>query len=241
MRFVRNAIGRYAALAAGCVATLCAAPPHVARAAEAPAWRTPAWLALRPGTLARVDTAPWPTFDEPEAALTHAARSLARDFSDDFARPDDIVYEPVGVRVRIVRVLPGARVALVRGLGAAWQAYAPVDRMLPEVPRGTVLRAAGGFAGSADFYPALDSPEPLPAGIATRATVVVLGMGAAPYSTQSADLVRVNVRVRSGSLRGRVGWIPVAYTGLPVTAVPAQAENAAKACVCRILRFEATP
>jgi len=199
----------------------------------------PAWLFLGPGTVARVDEAPWPVFDEPEAALTASAVSLERDFTADLARPNDVLFEPIGVRVRVVRVLPGKGIALVRGLAAPWTAYAPVDRLFPEVPAGTLLRIAGGFAGFADFFPRLNAPLRHAGGLATGTDVTVLGMGAAPYDPESSDLVRLDVRVLSGTERGRTGWVAAGFTGIPLDRVPATADRASKACGCRLLRFDA--
>ena len=54
----------------------------------------------------------------------------------------------------------------------------------------------------------------------------------------SADLVRVRVRVLDGTLRGRTGWVAVAYTGIPVDRLPATAQVAEKACRCRLVQFE---
>ncbi|MBD5633636.1 MAG: hypothetical protein IAI49_04065 [Candidatus Eremiobacteraeota bacterium] len=110
--------------------------------------------------------------------------------------------------------------------------------MVPEVPSGTALRAAGGFGGFADFYPRRETPARQAARIETGTSLVALAMGAAPYDANSNDFIRVEVRVRSGPQRGRTGWISVDYTGLPVASVPASAETAAKACRCLIVRFE---
>jgi hypothetical protein len=225
MRAPRRAFALAAALAS----------PLVPRAAAA----DPAWLSLGPGTIARVDEAPWPVFDEPEAALTASAVSLERDFTADLARPNDVLYEPVGVRVRVVRVLPGKGIAFVRALGAPWAAYAPVDRLFPEVPTGTLLRIAGGFAGFADFFPRLNTPLRHAGGLATGTDVSVLGMDAAPYDPESSDLVRIDVRVLGGPERGRTGWVAAGFTGVPVGHVPASADRASQACRCRIVRFNA--
>jgi hypothetical protein len=192
---------------------------------------------LAPGVEARVDLAPWPTFDEPEAALASAPDSLARDFSADLARPNDVVYEPVGVRVRVLRVLAGGRIALVRGIAGDWRAYAPVERLIPEIPPGTRLRAAGGFAGFADLYPTLVGRDTEP--VATGSPLVALDMGTATFDRNVADFVRVRVRVLGGAARGRTGWIPAAFTGIPATAA-VEEETAAKACACRLVRFEGT-
>jgi len=195
-------------------------------------------LRLAAGTAARVDIAPWPGYDEPEAALAASAASLERDFSADLARPNDVFYEPIGVRVRIVRALAGGRIALVRGMAADWVAYAPLDRLVPEVPPGTRLRVAGGFGGFADFLPALDAPQAQARELATGTGLVALGMGAATVAAGDSDLVRVEVRVLTGPERGRTGWIPAAFTGIPLARPPAQSEEAVRACLCRLVRFE---
>jgi hypothetical protein len=198
----------------------------------------PAWLRLAAGTAARVDVAPWPVYDEPEAALTGSAASLERDFTADLARPNDVVYEPAGVRVRLVRVLAGNRIALVRAMAGDWVAYAPLDRVVPEVPAGTRLRVAGGFGGFADFSPALDAPEAQARPLATGTGLVALGMGTATAAGGDSDLVRVHVRVLAGPERGRTGWIPAAFTGIPLASPPPQSEEAVRACLCRLVRFE---
>jgi hypothetical protein len=213
-------------------------------AAEQPGTSTaPRWLRLAAGTAARVDVAPWPVYDEPEAALTASAASLERDFSADLARPNDVVYQPIGVRVRLVRVLAGNRIALVRGTAGAgdWVAYAPLDRVVPEVPAGTRLRVAGGFGGFAEFLPALDTPEAQARELATGTALVALGMGAATIAGGDSDLVRVNVRVLAGPERGQTGWIPAAFTGIPLARPPAHSEEAVRACLCRLVRFGAEP
>jgi len=227
---------RLPALAAIAAAAVAFATEHGPLAA-APG--LPAWLAARPGTLALVDQAPWYDSDEPEAALTASAASLKRDFSTDPARPDDVVYRPIGVRVRIARLVGGSHLALVYGIterAERWTAYAPLDRLVPEIPPGTILRAAGGFGGFADFYPALDSRQEQAARIATGSQLVALGVGVAPFDPDSPDLVRVHVRVLSGRRKGSSGWIGAAYTGIPagpgaVTSAPE------RACGCRLAAF----
>ena len=205
----------------------------VARAATL----VPAWLALRPGTIARVDIAPWLVSDEPEAALTQSPGSLARNFSDDATRPGDVLYQPIGVRVRILRLTDGGRIALVHGIGARFSGYAPLARLVPEIPAGTALVVAGGFEGFADFYSTLGTPEKRAVPIATGSRLAALEIGAAPYDPDSADLVRVRVRVLDGNLRGRTGWVSVAYTGIPADRLPATAQVAEKACRCRLVQF----
>jgi len=197
----------------------------------------PAWLELRAGATARVDIAPWLDSDEPEAAITQSATSLDRDFSADASRPADVVYEPIGVRVRVVGLRGGGHVALVRGVDRQFEGFAPVDRLVPEIPAGTALVAAGGFGGFADFYPALDTPEKRADRVATGSRLAALGVGVAPYDPDSADLVRVRVRVLDGALRGRIGWVSVSYTGLPAGSAPFAAEVAEKACGCRLIQF----
>ncbi len=214
----------------GAPARVTAARPAVARAA-------PGWLALRPGTGGRVDIAPWLVSDEPEAALTESAASIARDFTAHAERPGDVVFEPVGVRVRIVRVLPGARIAFVRGRDSRFVAYTLVTRLVPDVPPGTALRAAGGFQGFSDFFATLATPYKEATRLATGSALVALAMGTGPYDPDTSDLVRVRVRVLSGALRGRTGWLAVAYTGLPAGRLPRSAAVAEKACACRIVEF----
>jgi hypothetical protein len=203
----------------------------------APGEAIPAWLKLRPGTLARVDIAPWDDADEPEATLTSSAASLTQNFSDDATRPDDILYQPVGVRVRVVRAASDGRTILVHGIERRFEGFTLPARLVPEVPPGTVLVVAGGFGGFADFYPRLDTPEHEAERVATGSPLAVSGTDVAPYDPDSADLVRVRVRVLGGAMRGRTGWIAVAYTGLPETRVPASADVAEKACMCRLVRF----
>jgi len=210
-------------------------------AAVPPAHRAaPAWLVPRAGTLVRVDSAPWFDSDEPEAALTMSARSLRRDFSEDGTRPEDVVYEPVGVRARIVRVLHDG-IVLLHGTDRRWTGFAPLDRLVPEVPPGTHLVVAGGFGGFADFYPSLVTPEQSAARIATGTSVVALGSGVAPEDPGSANRVRVHVRVASGVLHGSTGWLEVPYTGLRQGSVARNATTAERACSCRLLSFSAPP
>jgi hypothetical protein len=211
----------------------CAEPSTMAGAADPP------WLLPRPGTLARVDTAPWLVSDEPEAALTESAASSARDFTASAQRPDDVRYEPIGAPVRIERILPGAQVVLVHGLEERWEAYAPFDRLVPAVPAGTALVAAGGFEGYADFYKNVDTRESGAERLATGSRLIVLGTGVAPYDPDSPGLVRLHVRITSGALRGRNGWVATGYTGLPVARLPDDAEVAERACSCRLIQFDA--
>jgi len=197
----------------------------------------PPWLALRAGAIARVDIAPWLVSDEPEAALTETAGSLERNFSDDADRPSDVVYRQVGIRVRVVSIGRDGRTALVHGIGDRFEAYAPIERLIPEIPTGTVLVTAGGFGGFSDFYPTLGTPEKNADRIATGSRLVAIGMGVSPYDPDSADLVRVHVRALDGNLRGRTGWLAVGYTGLPVTGPVQSADVAEKACNCRLAIF----
>ncbi len=218
---------------------VCATSAFFGGATGAEAAQVPAWLQLHPGTLARVDIAPWRVDDEPEAALTETAASMQHDFTSDASRPPDIVFRPVGTPVRIVRVLPGGTVALVHGIGRAWEAYTRIDRLAPEVPAGTTLIAAGGFEGFSDFYPSLATPEHAADRLPTRSKMIAIGMGAAAYDPDSADLVRVHVRVLSGTLAGHTGWVPVTYTGLPASA-DSLASQPEKTCSCRVVTFDDT-
>jgi hypothetical protein len=227
-------------LAALTVALLMGAPAETAGAAQDAV--LPAWLRPAPGAAGRIDQAPWYDSDEPEAMLTGSPRSLRRDFTADPTRPEDIVYEPIGVKVRIVRVL-GDGVTLVQGAGAGWTGYTRLSRLVPEIPPGTALRVAGGFGGFADFFPALGTPQRRAARIATGTPLVALGTGVAPYDPDSADLVRVHVRVLGGDLAGRTGWIAISYTGIPEAGItgdglPPSAKVAERACACRLVRFD---
>jgi hypothetical protein len=196
----------------------------------------PAWLTARPGTPARVEIAPWYVSDEPEAALTGSSSSLMRDFTADATRPEDVVYEPIGVRVRVVRLVDAGRVALVHGAGARWQAFAPLDRLVPEIPAGTKLRVAGGFGGFAEFYPALATKPERALQIATGTDLLALQIGVAPYDRALAIFVRVHVRVTSGELRGRSGWIGTNYVGV-ADEVSADAPMTEKVCRCVLVQF----
>ncbi len=198
----------------------------------------PAWLAPRPGTAARVEIAPWLVSDEPEAALTEGPASSLRDFTADPTRPEDVVYEPIGVRVRLVRLAGNGRVALVHAVGARWQAFAPLDRLVPEIPAGAKLRVAGGFGGFAEFYPALDTPRERALQIATGSDVLALRTGVAPYDRGQPAFVRVRVRVASGDLRGRTGWIGTAYVGAAAARIPAGAPTTEKVCSCLLVQFD---
>jgi hypothetical protein len=197
----------------------------------------PVWLAARPGAAARVEIAPWLVSDEPEAALTERPASLLRDFTADATRPEDVVYEPIGVRVRLVRLAGNGRVALVHALGARWQAFAPLDRLVPEIPVGTKLRVAGGFGGFAEFYPNLDTPPARALQIATGSDVLALRTGVAPYDRSQPEFVRVRVRVDSGELRGRTGWIGTAYVGAAAVKIPPDAPTTEKVCSCLLVQF----
>lgn len=220
-------------IAPALLAIACVAASLPARAAPG----DPAWLVLRPGSLARVDLAPWAVSDEPEAALTLGAASSARDYTADAERPGDVAYEPIGVSVRVVRVVR-AGVALVHGRTGRWQAYTRLERLIPDVPPGTALVAAGGFGGFADFYPTLGTKQPQAERLATGSGLAVLGTDVAPYDPDSSDLVRLHVRVTSGTLRGRSGWVAASYAGLPRKRLPADASVAERACACRLVQFD---
>jgi hypothetical protein len=216
------------------------AGPAATAAGEAGA--VPTWLRPAPGAAGRIDQAPWYDSDEPEAMLTGSPRSLRRDFAADPTRPEDIVYQPIGVKVRIVRVFDDG-VTLVQGAGGGWTGYTRLNRLVPEIPPGTALRVAGGFGGFADFFPALATPERRAARIATGTPLTALETGVAPYDPDSADLVRVHVRVLAGDLAGRTGWLATSYTGIPAPGIsgeglPPSARVAERACGCRLVRFD---
>jgi len=209
---------------------LCIALVLPARAA-APA---PSWLELRPGQVAWLGAAPWPV-DEPEAALSGSEDSAAKNPDDYAARPADAVHEPIGLRVIIERVYED-KVARVRPVGLAWSAYTRLDHLAPEIPVGTDLVVAGGFGNYADFYPSLETPARGAEQIATGTPLVALKMGVGAFDREGTDFVRVKVLVKSGKMRGRVGWIPVLYTGLPAPR-GAPTSTTERACRCRLLEF----
>jgi len=171
--------------------------------------------------------------------LTEGPASALRDFTADASRPEDVVYEPIGVRVRLVRLAANGRIALVHGVGARWQAFAPLDRLVPEIPAGAKLRVAGGFGGFAEFYPALNTPRDRALHIATGSDVLALQTGVAPYDYRAQpEFVRVRVRVGSGDLRGRTGWIGTAYVGAAASRIPPDAPTTEKVCSCLLVQFD---
>jgi hypothetical protein len=194
----------------------------------------PGWLELRPGQVARVGAAPWP-MTEPEAALSGSEDSAAKNPDDYAVRPSDAIHEPIGLRVVIERVYDD-KVVRVRPDGVAWSAYTRLDQLAPEVPVGTDLVVAGGFGNYGDFYPALETPARGAIELVTGTPIVALKMGTAVYDPEGSDFVRVKVLVKAGKMRGRVGWIPVLYTGLP-GAGGTPLSTTESACRCRLLEF----
>src|SRR5579871_405695 len=196
----------------------------------------PPWLVAVPGRPAYVAEATWTNDDRPEAALTRSLRSAARDPDDQNARPTDALGAPVGTKVTFEAFVT-ATVARVRLPGDARPAYARVDRLVPAVPRGTRLAVAGGFGGSALFYPALAAPIERAASLPSGTAVAALGTATAPYDPEGGDFVRLQVRVLSGPRRGRIGWVPAAYLGLP--GLGPYGSVAERACRCRLLELQA--
>ena len=195
---------------------------------------TAPWLQTRPGQTALVGAAPWPMSD-PEAALTNSEPSAAVNPDDYAVRPAEAVHQPIGLRVVIDQVyLDG--VALVHPDGATWNAYARLDQLVPQVPAGTHLVVAGGFGNAAAFFPQLDTPQARAQEIATGTPILTLGMGIARYDPDGTAFVRVKVAVESGPKRGRTGWIPVGFTGLPDPGGN-PGWTAERACHCRLLEF----
>jgi hypothetical protein len=195
----------------------------------------PPWLAVRPGRMALVAEAPWPMGDEPEAALTGSFRSSRIAPDDQAARPKDAVGAAIGIAVAIERLV-SPEVARVRPVGEYPPAYVRLDRLVPEVPAGTRLVVAGGFGNEAAFYAKLEAPVEKAGSLATGTPLTALGMGTAPYDPDGSDFVRIRVLVRGGAFRGRHGWLPAAYAGLPRPGGPF-ASTAERACRCRILEF----
>jgi hypothetical protein len=221
------------------------APWHSKAAAAAVVWLvfgaplavqagTPNWLVTRPGQTGLVGAAPWP-MTEPEAALTGSDRTAAIDPDDAAQRPDDAVHEPIGLRV-VIDQLYSDGVALVHPQGAEWTAFARLDQIVPEIPAGTDLVVAGGFGNAADFFAALGTPPSGVEEIPTGSQLQSLGMGIAPYNPDGTGFVRVKVYVRTGALRGRTGWIPVGFTGIPDPGGD-PANTAERACHCRVVEF----
>ena len=66
--------------------------------------------------------------------------------------------------------------------------------------------------------------------------LVALGMGIAPYDPDGTAVVRGKGVVESGMQRGRTGWIPVGFTGLPDPGGN-PGWTAERACRCRLLEF----
>jgi len=197
----------------------------------------PPWLLAQPGRAAYVAEATWSMDDRPEAALTRSRASARRAPDDQNARPSDALGAPVGVRVTIEGT-PAENVVRVRVPGDPRPAYARLDRLVPVVPPGIRLVVAGGFGGGAPFYRSLDVPVERAASLATRTPLLMLGTATAPYDPEGGDFVRLHVEIEGGPERGRRGWIPAAYAGLP-GAVRAGASNAERACACRLLEMRA--
>ncbi|MBC5811593.1 MAG: hypothetical protein GIW95_12185 [Candidatus Eremiobacteraeota bacterium] len=191
----------------------------------------PEWLVLRPGQVGIVGAAPWP-LDTPEAALTGTAESAARPPDDYSERPADALGQPIGLRVRVQEVY--GPVVRVRPEGAPVDSFTRLDFLSPEIPEGTRLVVAGGFGNYADFYPSLGARTPEQ--IATGTTLVAVRMGIAPFDPDGSEFVRVRVQVQSGPKKGRAGWIPVGYTGVPAASGQAASETE-RACRCRLVEF----
>jgi hypothetical protein len=195
----------------------------------------PAWLEVRPGQMARVAEAPWFLGDKPQGALTASEASAAAIDPDNGTKaPADALGTPVGLRVRIARLFTD-HVALVQD-AQGHSAYVRIELLVPEVPAATQLVVAGDDGDSADFYPLLTTTYKDSLDIAPGSRVTTLGMGVAPYERAGGDFVRTQVKVETGELRGKTGWIAPKYLGLPGVLGPASPETD-RACGCRPLEF----
>ncbi len=212
------------------LATLLARPP----ADAASAFHVPSWLRLESGTVVRVAQAPWPV-EGSEAALTGSEDTAKTDPDNFTSRPGDVVHERAGLKVTIEDIYDD-RVVLVRPIGVPWDAYTRIDFLQPNVPIGTDLVVGGGFGKYTYFYPQLDTPTSQALELPNGIPLVSLDESVAQPGRGSDDLVRLKVLVRGGPSRGRVGWVPVNYTGLPLHGA-APASTAERECSCRLLEF----
>jgi hypothetical protein len=195
----------------------------------------PSWLTLRPGQTALVADAAWPLGTRPEAALTATAASAAIPSDAVVKRPADALGAPVGIRVMIERVFANG-VALVRPQGANADAYVRLDELLPEIPSGTALVAAGDDGDTVDFYPSISTSYTDSLDLASGTPLVALRVAVAPFAPGDSDLVRLQVRVEAGPFRGRTGWVQANSLGLPVRP-EAGAPAKDKTCGCRVVEF----
>ena len=195
----------------------------------------PAWLELRPGQTARAAEAPWPLGTKPEAGLTASEASAAAVDPDALGkRPADALGVPVGVRVTIQR-LYSDRVALVQD-GAGHAAYVRVELLVPEIPAATLLVVAGEDGDDVDFYQELGTRSKDSLDVSSGVALTALGLGVAPFEPSGSEFIRVHVKVESGELRGRTGWLAAKYVGLPGRPDP-DAPAKDRACACRVVEF----
>jgi hypothetical protein len=195
----------------------------------------PSWLTLRPGQTALVADAAWPLGTRPEAALTGTAAGAATPTDEVVKRPVDALGAPIGIRVMIERVFPNG-VALVRPQGTNVDAYARLDTLLPEIPSGTALVAAGDDGDTVDFYAARTTPYDDSLDLASGTPLLALKVAVAPFSPGESDFVRLQVRVEAGPFRGRTGWVQANSVGLPGRP-EAGAPAKDKICGCRVVEF----
>jgi len=209
---------------------LCAAPGPASAATD------PAWLRLAPGTVALVDVAPWTT-RRLAAALTADEDSAADMAENETQAPDDAIARPPGFAVRVQRLLDRGVVQVTGATDAGPPlAFTLAERLQPRVPAGTPLVVAGGFAGFAFLYPTLGAAQDKALQLETGTHVVAGATAVGGVRGETIDFIRVNVRIASGPLRGKTGWVAVGYTGLPhgpgYGSTPAE-----RGCRCRILEF----
>lgn len=187
----------------------------------------PRWLILRPGVAAMVDVAPWD--DDKHAALAAQSRDY-KPYADGYGppeRPRSAMLYPIGTRVTVVAVY--GKIVKVRTMRGRI-AFTASGRLVPIVPPNTELRAAGGYDDYAHFYPTLSTTEERADHLPSGSHLVSLGMAVGKPEPYHKDIVRVRVRVTSGTFAGRIGWILPGGTGIPTAPVNGIEVNGACGC-----------
>jgi hypothetical protein len=169
----------------------------------------PDWLILKGGAHVRIDIASWPGTAE-VAAVTRTLSGYKH--SADEA-PDSLDL-PIGVDATIDGIVGQAHFGdyYVKIHGANWSGFTRSDRMMPMVPVGTKLIAAGG---APPLYPNLDADDAhslrTESGTSFREIAPLSFASGDPDRTTATG--RYKVQVLDGEYAGRVGW--VSSIGLP--------------------------